>query len=104
MKTFRLFLNDFLTSKKVWAMFSAIITALGGYCTDTIDGKETVAGIMAAIMVYLGAQGIADNGKSAAIVEHHSNLQLEEVRHFHHQQTMKACFVQDEPEKPVKIS
>jgi len=58
-------LLDLFTSKKFLAALAAIIVYVGGRFGFAID-PATLDRIFAALLVYVGAQGIADNGKSAA--------------------------------------
>lgn len=58
-------LYDLITSKKFLAALSAIVVYAGGRFGLHID-LDTLDRIFAALLVYVGAQGLADNGKSAA--------------------------------------
>jgi len=58
-------LLDLFASKKFLAALAAIIVYVGGRFGFAID-PATLDRIFAALLVYVGAQGIADNGKSAA--------------------------------------
>jgi hypothetical protein len=58
-------LLDLVTSKKFLAALTAIIVYVAGRFGFNID-TAVLDRIYAALLVYIGAQGIADNGKSAA--------------------------------------
>lgn len=60
-------LIDLFTSKKFIAALAAIIVYIAGRFGFNVD-PATLDRILAALLVYVGAQGIADNGKSAAQV------------------------------------
>ncbi len=59
-----------ISSKKFWAMISAVGTALAN---DTVPGiamsPMTTGLIIAALSAYMVGQGIADNGKEKAKIE-----------------------------------
>ncbi len=56
---------DLLTSKKFLAALAAIIVYVAGHFGFNVD-PALLDRISAALLVYVGAQGIADHGKSAA--------------------------------------
>lgn len=58
-------LLELISSKKFLVAVSAVIVWIGGRFGLQID-TDTLDRIFAALLVYIGAQGIADNGKSAA--------------------------------------
>jgi hypothetical protein len=58
-------LLDLFTSKKFLAALTAIIVYIAGRFGFNVD-TAVLDRIYAALLVYIGAQGIADNGKSAA--------------------------------------
>jgi hypothetical protein len=58
-------LLDLFTSKKFLAVLAAIIVYVAGRFGFDVD-PASLDRIFAALMVYVGAQGIADHGKSAA--------------------------------------
>jgi hypothetical protein len=58
-------LLDLVTSKKFLAALTAIIVYVAGRFGFNVD-TAVLDRICAALLVYIGAQGIADNGKSAA--------------------------------------
>lgn len=58
---------DLLTSKKFLAALSAIILYLAGRFGFQLD-PAALDRIFAALLVYVGAQGVADVGKSAALI------------------------------------
>jgi hypothetical protein len=58
-------LLDLVTSKKFLAALTAIIVYVAGRFGFNVD-TAVLDRIYAALLVYIGAQGIADNGKSAA--------------------------------------
>lgn len=58
-------LLDLFTSKKFLTALTAIIVYVAGRFGFNID-TTVLDRIYAALLVYIGAQGIADNGKSAA--------------------------------------
>jgi hypothetical protein len=58
-------LLDLFTSKKFLTALTAIIVYLAGRFGFDVD-TAVLDRIYAALLVYIGAQGIADNGKSAA--------------------------------------
>lgn len=60
-------LLDLVTSKKFLAAVAAIAIYIAGRFGFKLD-TDTLDRIYAALLVYVGAQGIADNGKSAAEV------------------------------------
>jgi hypothetical protein len=60
-------LLDLFTSKKFLAALTAIIVYIAGRFGFDVD-TSVLDRIFAALLVYIGAQGIADNGKSAAQV------------------------------------
>ena len=60
-------LLDLFASKKFLAALTAIIVYIAGRFGFDID-TSVLDRIFAALLVYIGAQGIADNGKSAAQV------------------------------------
>lgn len=60
-------LKDLLSSKKFVAMLVAIAVFVAGRFGLDVD-PATLDHVFAAILVYVGAQGIADNGKSAALI------------------------------------
>lgn len=61
-------LIDLITSKKFIAAISAIVIYVGGRFGTTID-PTVLDHIWQALLVYVGAQGIADIGKGAAQVQ-----------------------------------
>jgi len=60
-------LTDLFTSKKFLAALTAIIVYIAGRFGFDVD-TAVLDRIYAALLVYIGAQGIADSGKSAAQV------------------------------------
>lgn len=58
-------LLDLFTSKKFLTALTAIIVYVAGRFGFNVD-TAVLDRIFAALLVYIGAQGIADNGKSAA--------------------------------------
>lgn len=58
-------LIDMFTSKKFLAALAAVIVYVAGRFGFDVD-PGTLDRIVAALLVYVGAQGIADHGKSAA--------------------------------------
>jgi hypothetical protein len=60
-------LLDLVTSKKFLTALTAIIVYVAGRSGFDVD-TAVLDRIYAALLVYVGAQGIADNGKSAAQV------------------------------------
>lgn len=60
-------LIDLFTSKKFLAALTAVIVYLAGRFGFDVD-TPTLDRIFAAFLVYVGAQGIADHGKSAATI------------------------------------
>lgn len=60
-------LKDLFTSKKFLAALSAIILYLAGRFGFALD-PAALDRIFAALLVYVGAQGVADVGKSAALI------------------------------------
>jgi hypothetical protein len=60
-------LLDLVTSKKFLMALTAIIVYVAGRSGFDVD-TTVLDRIYAALLVYVGAQGIADNGKSAAQV------------------------------------
>jgi hypothetical protein len=58
-------LLDLFTSKKFLAALTAIIVYVAGRFGFDVD-TAVLDRIFAALLVYIGAQGIADHGKSAA--------------------------------------
>lgn len=60
-------LIDLFTSKKFLAALTAMIVYIAGRFGFDVD-TAVLDRIYAALLVYIGAQGIADNGKSAAQV------------------------------------
>lgn len=60
-------LLDLVTSKKFLTALTAIIVYVAGRSGFGVD-TAVLDRIYAALLVYVGAQGIADNGKSAAQV------------------------------------
>jgi hypothetical protein len=60
-------LLDLFASKKFLAALTAIIVYIAGRFGFDVD-TSVLDRIFAALLVYIGAQGIADNGKSAAQV------------------------------------
>jgi hypothetical protein len=58
-------LLELITSKKFLAALTAVIVYLAGRFGFNVD-TAILDRIYAALLVYIGAQGIADNGKSAA--------------------------------------
>jgi hypothetical protein len=58
-------LLDLFTSKKFLTALTAIIVYVAGRFGFDVD-TAVLDRIFAALLVYIGAQGIADNGKSAA--------------------------------------
>lgn len=60
-------LLDLFTSKKFLAALTAILVYVAGRVGFDID-PSTLDHIFAALLVYVGAQGVADHGKSAAEV------------------------------------
>ena len=60
-------LLDLLTSKKFLAALTAVIVYVAGRFGFNVD-TSTLDHIFAALLVYVGAQGAADVGKSAALV------------------------------------
>lgn len=64
-------LIDLFTSKKFLAALAAIIIYVGGRFGFDVD-PAALDRIVAALLVYIGAQGIADNGKGAAQVHQRS--------------------------------
>jgi hypothetical protein len=61
-------LLDLFTSKKFLTALSAVIIWAGGRFGFDVD-PETLDRIFMALLVYVGAQGVADAGKSAAQVK-----------------------------------
>jgi hypothetical protein len=61
-------LIDLFTSKKFLAVLAAIVVYIAGRFGFDVD-PASLDRIFAALMVYVGAQGIADHGKSAAEIE-----------------------------------
>jgi hypothetical protein len=61
-------LLDLFGSKKFLAVLTAILVYAAGRFGLDVD-PATLDRIFAALMVYVGAQGIADHGKSAAEIE-----------------------------------
>ena len=60
-------LIDLFTSKKFLAALTAVIVYVAGRFGFNVD-PSTLDHIFAALMIYVGAQGVADHGKSAAEV------------------------------------
>jgi hypothetical protein len=60
-------LLDLVTSKKFLTALTAIIVYVAGRFGFDVD-TAVLDRIFAALLVYIGAQGIADNGKSAALI------------------------------------
>ncbi len=60
-------LIDLFTSKKFLAALTAVVVYVAGRFGFDVD-TATLDRILAAILVYIGAQGIADQGKSAELV------------------------------------
>jgi hypothetical protein len=60
-------LYEMLTSKKFLTAVGAGIVWVAGRWGLNID-PSTLDHIFAALLVYVGAQGVADNGKSAALI------------------------------------
>ena len=60
-------LLDLFTSKKFLAALTAIVVYIAGRFGFDVD-TAVLDRIYAAFLVYIGAQGIADSGKSAAQV------------------------------------
>lgn len=60
-------LLEMLQSKKFLAMMSAVIVFVVGRVGFDIDASK-LDPIWQMILVYVGAQGIADHGKSAALI------------------------------------
>jgi len=58
-------LKDLLSSKKFVAMLVAIAVFVAGRFGLDVD-PATLDHVFAAILVYVGAQGVADHGKEAA--------------------------------------
>lgn len=58
-------LLDLFASKKFLTALTAIIVYIAGRFGFDVD-TSVLDRIFAALLVYIGAQGIADNGKSAA--------------------------------------
>jgi hypothetical protein len=58
-------LIDLFTSKKFLAALAAIVVYVAGRFGFDVD-PASLDRIFTALMVYVGAQGIADHGKSAA--------------------------------------
>lgn len=58
-------LTDLFTSKKFLAALTAVVVYAAGRFGFDVD-PATLDRIFAALLVYVGAQGVADNGKSAA--------------------------------------
>jgi hypothetical protein len=61
-------LKELLTSKKFLAMLTAIIVYAAGRFGFDVD-PSALDRIVAALLVYVGAQGVADAGKSAAQIK-----------------------------------
>ena len=70
MEKFKEMVFGAVTSKKFWAMASAVATALAN---DTVPGvamsPATTGLVIAALSAYMVGQGIADNGKEKAKIE-----------------------------------
>jgi hypothetical protein len=60
-------MKDMVTSKKFIASILAILVYIAGRFGFDLD-SDTVDRIFAALLVYVGAQGVADSGKSAALI------------------------------------
>lgn len=60
-------LLDLFASKKFLTALTAIIVYIAGRFGFDVD-TTVLDRIFAALLVYIGAQGIADNGKSAALI------------------------------------
>jgi hypothetical protein len=60
-------LIDLFTSKKFLAAIAAIVIYVSGRFGFDVD-PAALDRIFAALLVYIGAQGVADHGKSAALV------------------------------------
>jgi hypothetical protein len=71
-------LIELLTSKKFLAASAAVLIYVVGRSGLAID-PDTLDRIFAALMVYVGAQGIADVGKGAAVVNAAAKAQLPPV-------------------------
>ena len=56
---------DILKSKKFQASLVAALAAVAGALTGTVEWPQAVAAVIAAMLVYVGAQGIADHSKEA---------------------------------------
>lgn len=52
-------------SKKFWAMVAGVLATVCAALGDTISWPDAVKVIVTTIMVYIGAQGVADFGKGA---------------------------------------
>jgi TRAP-type C4-dicarboxylate transport system permease small subunit len=61
-------IKELLTSKKFLAMLAAIVVYVGGRLGFDVD-PAALDRICAALLVYVGAQGVADAGKSAALIK-----------------------------------
>lgn len=68
-------LIDLFTSKKFLAALAAIVVYVAGRFGLNVD-PAALDRIVAALLVYVGAQGIADHGKSAAQVNAAAASQL----------------------------
>ena len=65
MKPFKRMLAEFVSSKKAMTM----LTAVFGIVLTEGTAHEATTKITGVVVAWLVSQGIADNGKSAAIVE-----------------------------------
>ena len=62
-------LKDFWASKKWKAVLAAVLTAVGSGLTETMDWKTVVFTVIGSILTGVAFQGVADVGKSKALIE-----------------------------------
>ena len=62
-------LKDWVSSKKAKALLTGLGGIVLGILTKEIPASEGLWGGVALVLGYLGAQGLADVGKSKALVE-----------------------------------
>lgn len=63
--TWRDILRSKLTSRKFWALITALVAIAAGYSTGELQSWQAVQAVVAACAAYSLGEGLADNGRKA---------------------------------------
>ena len=63
-------LQSAMASKKFLVFMAAVLGLVASYMNDVISARELLAGALSSAAAWLAAQGLADIGKSAKLLEY----------------------------------